>query len=155
MNHNTPGLSVHHQLPVFTQTYVHQVSDAIQPSHPLSSPSPPAPNPSQIATIILQKRAVPKLSRLITQGFILMLTGQQVNCDLTDGDGVWQGCPVSGCRYLGLLLTAGWIESCSTCPHFGTLAQGTAVILDLPLPPNHQRLWHKPNHRAYTNSLLT
>ena len=42
-----PGLPVHHQLPEFTQTHVHQVSDAIQPSHPLSSPSPPAPNPSQ------------------------------------------------------------------------------------------------------------
>ena len=40
-------LTVHHQLPEFTQTHVHRVSDAIQPSHPLSSPSPPAPNPSQ------------------------------------------------------------------------------------------------------------
>ena len=47
MNHSTPGLPVHHQLPEFTQTHVHQVSDAIQPSHPLSSPSPPVPNPSQ------------------------------------------------------------------------------------------------------------
>ena len=41
------GLPVHHQLPEFIQTHVHRVSDAIQPSHPLSSPSPPAPNPSQ------------------------------------------------------------------------------------------------------------
>ena len=47
MNRSTPGLPVHHQLPEFTQTHVHQVSDAIQPSHPLSSPSPSAPNPSQ------------------------------------------------------------------------------------------------------------
>ena len=47
MNCSTPGLPVHHQLPEFTQTHVHQVSDAIQPSHPLLSPSPPAPNPSQ------------------------------------------------------------------------------------------------------------
>jgi len=47
MNHSTPGLPVHHQLPEFTQTHVHRVSNAIQPSHPLSSPSPPAPNPSQ------------------------------------------------------------------------------------------------------------
>ena len=47
MNSSTPGLPVHHQLPEFTQTHVHRVSDAIQPSHPLSSPSPPAPNPSQ------------------------------------------------------------------------------------------------------------
>ena len=47
MNRSTPGLPVHHQLLEFTQTHVHQVSDAIQPSHPLSSSSPPAPNPSQ------------------------------------------------------------------------------------------------------------
>ena len=47
MNHSTPGLPVHHQLPEFTQTHLHRVGDAIQPSHPLSSPSPPAPDPSQ------------------------------------------------------------------------------------------------------------
>ena len=47
MNRSTPGLPVHHQLPEFTQTHVHWVGDAIQPSHPLLSPSPPAPNPSQ------------------------------------------------------------------------------------------------------------
>ena len=47
MNCSTPGLPVHHQLPEFIQTHVHRVSDAIQPSHPLSSPFPPAPNPSQ------------------------------------------------------------------------------------------------------------
>ena len=47
MNRSTPGLPVHHHLPEFTQTHIHQVSDAIQPSHPGSSPSPPAPTPSQ------------------------------------------------------------------------------------------------------------
>ena len=47
MNRSTLGLPVHHQLPEFTQTHVHRVGDAIQPSHPLSSPSPPASNPSQ------------------------------------------------------------------------------------------------------------
>ena len=47
MNRSMPGLPVHHKLLEFTQTQIHQVSDAIQPSHPLSSPSPPAPNPSQ------------------------------------------------------------------------------------------------------------
>ena len=47
MNRSTPGLPVHHQLPEFTQTHVHRVGDAIQPSHPLSSSSPPALNPSQ------------------------------------------------------------------------------------------------------------
>ena len=43
MNHSTPGLPVHHQLPEFTQTHVHRVGDAIQPSHPRSAPSAPAP----------------------------------------------------------------------------------------------------------------
>ena len=47
MNCSMPGLAIHHQLPEFTQTHVHRVSDAIQPSHPLSSPSIPAPSPSQ------------------------------------------------------------------------------------------------------------
>ena len=47
MNNSMPGLPVHHQLSEFTQTHVHRVSDAIQLSHPLSSPSPPTPNPSQ------------------------------------------------------------------------------------------------------------
>ena len=47
MNYSTPGFPVHHQLPEFTQTHVHRVGDAIQLSHALLSPSPPAPNPSQ------------------------------------------------------------------------------------------------------------
>ena len=47
MNCSMPGVPVHHQLPEFTQTHVHRVSDAIQPSHPLPFPSPLAPNPSQ------------------------------------------------------------------------------------------------------------
>ena len=48
MNRSTPGLPVHHQLPEFTQTHVHRVCDAILPSHPLLSPSPPAPIPPSI-----------------------------------------------------------------------------------------------------------
>ena len=47
INRSTPGLPVHHHLPEFIQTHVYRVHDAIQPFHPLSSPSPPAPNPSQ------------------------------------------------------------------------------------------------------------
>ena len=47
MNRSTPGLPVHHQLLESTETHAHRVDDAIRPSHPLSSPSPPAPNPSQ------------------------------------------------------------------------------------------------------------
>ena len=51
MNCSTPGLPVHHQLPEFTQIHVHRVSDATQPLHPVSSPSPPAPNPPSIRVI--------------------------------------------------------------------------------------------------------
>ena len=47
MKRSMPGFSIHHQHPEITQTHVHRVSDVIQPSHPLSSPSPPASNPSQ------------------------------------------------------------------------------------------------------------
>ena len=53
MNRSTPGLPVHHQLPEFTQTHVHGVGDAIQPSHPLSSPSLPALNPSQHQSLLV------------------------------------------------------------------------------------------------------
>ena len=52
MNCSMPGLPAHHQLLEFTQTHVHRVGDAIQPSHPLSSPSPPAPNPSQHQSLL-------------------------------------------------------------------------------------------------------
>ena len=54
MYRSTPGLPVHHQLPEFTQTHVHRVSDAIQPSHPLSSPSPPAPIPPRIRVFSIE-----------------------------------------------------------------------------------------------------
>ena len=54
MNRSIPGPPVHHQLLEFTQTHVHRVSDAIQPSHPLSSPSPPAPNPSQHQSLFIE-----------------------------------------------------------------------------------------------------
>ena len=56
MNHSTPGLPVHYQLLEFTQTHIHWVGDAIQPSHPLSSPSPPAPNPSQHQSFPMSQR---------------------------------------------------------------------------------------------------
>ena len=60
MNRSMPGLPVHHQLPEFTQTHVHGVSDAIQPSHPLLSPSPPAPNPSQHQSLFQCARVLPQ-----------------------------------------------------------------------------------------------
>ena len=70
MNRSMPGLPVHHQLPEFTQTHVHRVGDGIQPSHPLLSPSPPAPNPSQhqsfpmsqLLGLLLYKKSISNLT---------------------------------------------------------------------------------------------
>ena len=65
MNHSTPGLPVHHQLPEFTQTHVHRVSDAIRPSHPLSSPSPLAPNPSQHQSLFQWVNSSHKVAKVL------------------------------------------------------------------------------------------
>ena len=65
MNHSSPGLPVHHQLPEFTQTHLHRVSDAIQPSHPLSSPSPPAPNPSQHQNLFQRVNSLREVDKVL------------------------------------------------------------------------------------------
>ena len=69
MNHSTPGLPVHHQLLEFTQTHVRWVSDAIQPSHPLSSPSPPAPNPSQHQSLFQWVNSSHEVAKVLELGF--------------------------------------------------------------------------------------
>ena len=65
MNRSMPGLRVHQQLPEFTQTHVHQVDDVIQPSHPLSSPSPPDPNPCQHQSIFQWVTSLHKVSKVL------------------------------------------------------------------------------------------
>ena len=65
MNRSTPGLPVHHQLREFTQTHIHRVSDAIQPSHLLSSPSPPAPNPSQHQSLFQWVNSLHELAKVL------------------------------------------------------------------------------------------
>ena len=65
MNCSTPGLPVHHQLPEFTQTHVHWVSDAIQPSHPLSSTSLPAPNPSQHQSLLQWVNSLHEVAKVL------------------------------------------------------------------------------------------
>ena len=64
MNLSTPGLPVHHQLSEFTQIHVHRVSDAIQPSHPLSAPSP-APNPSQHQSLFQRVNSSHEVARVL------------------------------------------------------------------------------------------
>ena len=63
MNRSTPGLPIHHQLPEFTQTHVHWVGDAIQPSHPLSSPSPPALSLSQHQGLFKWVSSLPQVAQ--------------------------------------------------------------------------------------------
>ena len=65
MNRSMPGLPVHHQLPEFTQTHGQRVSDAIQPSHPLSSPSPPAPNPSKHQSLFQWVNSLHEVAKLL------------------------------------------------------------------------------------------
>ena len=65
MNCSMPGLPVHHQLPEFTQTHVHRVSDAIQPSHPLSFSSPPAPNPSQHQSLFQWVNSLHEVTKIL------------------------------------------------------------------------------------------
>ena len=65
MNRSTPVLPVHHQLPEFTQTHVHRVSDAIQPSHPLLSPFPHAHNPSQHQSLFQWVNSSPEVAKVL------------------------------------------------------------------------------------------
>ena len=65
MNRSTPGRPVHHQLLEFMQTHVHRVGDAIQPSHPLSSPSSPAPNPSQHQSLFQRVNSSHEMAKVL------------------------------------------------------------------------------------------
>ena len=65
INRSTPGLPVHHQLPEFTQTHLHRVSDAIQPSYPLSSPSPSTPNPSQYQSLFQRVNSLHEVAKVL------------------------------------------------------------------------------------------
>ena len=65
MNPSTPGLPVHHQLPEFTQTHIHRVRDAIQLSHPLASPSPPAFNPSQHQSLFQRVSSLHEVAKVL------------------------------------------------------------------------------------------
>ena len=74
--HSTPGLPVHHQLPELTQTHAHWVSDAIQPSHPLSPPSPPDPNPSQHQGVFQWVNLSHKVAKVLASASVLAMNTQ-------------------------------------------------------------------------------
>ena len=83
MNRSTLGLRVLHQLPEVTQTHVHWVSDAIQPSHPLSSPSPPVPNPSQHQSLSQWVNSLHEV-KFIPIYFVAMVNGIDPLISLSD-----------------------------------------------------------------------
>ena len=72
MDRSTPGLPVHHHLPEFTQTHVHRVRDAIQPSHPQSSPSPTAPNPSQHQSLFQWVNSSHEVAKVLSFSFSII-----------------------------------------------------------------------------------
>ena len=74
MNRSMPGLPVHHQLQEFTQTHVHRVGDAIQPSHPLSSPFPPAPNPSQHQSLFQWVNSLHEVAKVLVSASASVLS---------------------------------------------------------------------------------
>ena len=77
MNRSTPGLPVHHQLLEFTQAHVHRVGDAIQPSDPLSSPSPPAPNPSQHQGLFQWVNSLHQVAKVLSFSFSISPSNAQ------------------------------------------------------------------------------
>ena len=76
MNHSMPGLPVHHQLSEFTQSHVHWVGDAIEPSHPLLSPSPGTPNPSQHQSLFLWVSSSHEMAKVLEFQFSISLSNE-------------------------------------------------------------------------------
>ena len=92
-NHSTPGLPVHPQLPEFTQTLVHWVGDAIQPSHPLSSPSPPAPNPSQHQSLFQWVNSSHEVAKVLERNANQNYNGHHQK---STNNKCWRGCGEKG-----------------------------------------------------------
>ena len=132
MNHRTPGLPVHHQLLEFTQTHVHQVSDAMQPSHPLSSPSPPAPNPSQHQSLFQWVNSSHEVAKVLE--FQLQLQSLQKN---PSADLLQNGLVGSPCRPRDS-------QESSPTPQFKSINSSALSLLHSPtLTSIHD---HRKNH---------
>ena len=95
MNGSTPGLPVHHQLQEFTQTHMYWVGDAIQPSHPLSSPSPPAPNPSQHQGLFQLVNSLHEVAK------VLEFQCQHGSFQWTPRTAIWPRNPTAGYTHQG------------------------------------------------------
>ena len=107
MNPSRPGLPVHHQLPELTQSHVHQISDAIQPSHPLSSPSPPAPNPSQHQSLSQWVNSLHEVAKVLEFQLQHHSLQRNARADLLQNGLVGSPCSPRNCNvyaYINLIL---------------------------------------------------
>ena len=109
MNRSTPGLPVHQQLPEFIQTHAHWVGDAIQPSHPLSSPSPPAPKPSQHQGLFQWVNSSHEVAKVSASASVLPMNTQD-----------WSPLGWRSLGWLDLLAVQGTLESSPT-PQFKSI----------------------------------
>ena len=109
MNRSTPSLPVHHQLPEFTQTHVHRVSDAIQPSHPLLSPSPLAPNPSQHQSLFQRVNSSHEVAKVLEFQLYHHSFQKNPRADLLQNGLVGSPCSPKTCAWC--LLDICWIHS--------------------------------------------
>ena len=103
---STPGLPVHQQLLEFTPTHVHWVGDAIQPSHPLSSPSPPAPNPSQHQSFPVSQLFASSVLPMNTQDWSLLEWTGWISLQSKGLSGVFSNTTVRKHQFFGAQLSS-------------------------------------------------
>ena len=120
MNRSMPGLPVHHQLAEFTQTHMHQVGDAIQPSHPLSSPSPPAPSPSQHQSLSHESTLRMRWPRYWSFSFSIIPSNEHPGLISFRMD------------WLDLIAVQGTLKSVSPTPHFKSINSSVLSLLHSP-----------------------
>ena len=131
MNCSTPGLPTHHQLPEFTQIHVHWVGDAIQPSHPLLSSSPPAPNPSQHQGLSQWVNSLHEVAKYWSFSFNISPSNEQ--------PGV-----IFRMDWLDLLAVQGTLESSPT-PQFKSINSSVLSFLYSPTLTSIQDYWKNHN----------
>ena len=103
MNRSTPGLPVHYQLPEFTQTHVHWVSDAIQPPYPLSSPSPPSPNPSQHQSLFQWVNSSHEVAKVLELQLQHQSLQRNPRADLLQNVGIWKDVSIFSLGFLYII----------------------------------------------------
>ena len=132
MDCSKPGLPVHHQLPEFTQTHVHRVSDAIQPSHPLSSPSPPALNLSQHQSLFQWVSSLHQVAKVLE----FQLQHQVLPMNTQDWSLGWTGWISLQSKGLSRVFSNTTVQVAHTSVSLWTLEPQITPALNLLSPPS-------------------